>query len=135
MELDFEQLVKLSEASTNPQVQANVLSVTDLLKSGNELFNNIEKIFALLERAERSPLISGVVRAQAGKAGVSLEPLNKEPMIKIVEVGVKPVSETHKAMFEELNKMDEATLKENLKKYSEAQNDGVHTENRETDNK
>lgn len=41
MELDFEKLVKLSEASVNPQVAQNALSLTDLLKSGNELFNNV----------------------------------------------------------------------------------------------
>ncbi len=132
MELDFDKLVKLSEMSTNPQVKENAMSISDLLKQSDSILKNIDKLFELVDKVERSPLISTVARAQFQKAGIEIKPLVTEP--KIVEVGIKPVSETHKLMFEELNKLPEETLKANLAKYKE-ENDGVYTESRETDNK
>lgn len=135
MELDFEKLVKLTEASTNPQIESNALSVSDVLKQSDNILKNIDKLFELVDKIERSPLISTVARAQFQKAGIEVKPLITEN-IKYVEVGVKPASETHKAMFEQLNSMSEDQLKENLKKYQEqeTENDRVHTENRENKN-
>jgi len=110
-EMDFGSLMK---AATNPQVAQNAFSIGDTLKQLNGSIDQLEGVFKLIDRVEQSPGLSTLLRIAAKKEGVEIKALKEFTVSKpadIVYVGIQPTSETHKVMYEELQKMSEEQLK------------------------
>lgn len=129
-EMDFEQLVKLSQVATNPQVGANALSIQGILKQLDSIEKIVSSVDKFVKIVETSPTLSTAVKIISKNNGFGeVTALRNEvsaPKEVIVEVEKNPpASDTHRQMFLELNKISEDKLKEMLEAYK---NGSVHPE-------
>lgn len=114
-EVSLEELIKL--AGNADKIGSSATSISEVLESADKFLKQGDQIVAFIEKLEQRPSVSMFIRAYADKQKLSVEPLSKpagSSSEKIVEVGIKPASETHEAMYRELNNISEADLKKML---------------------
>jgi Asp-tRNA(Asn)/Glu-tRNA(Gln) amidotransferase C subunit len=114
MELDLASVLKVAESE---KVAGNAMSITEMFKETDNLIQQFDKILAFLNRMERSSLVGTIIRQQMKKNNVEVGPLIRED-------GIIPATESHKQILENINRMNEAQLKEMinaLMEYEKAQ--------------
>ncbi len=126
-EVDLSQLMKIAQS---PETSKTVSSIDSIMKQMDNIEKIIKNVDSFITVLEKSPSLSAAIRIAAKQNDVSLEPLRKEEKIQYVETGLKPASDLHQKMFEELNKLPAAELEKLLK----AQNDSVQAQSGKTDN-
>ncbi len=128
-EIDFDKLVNLA---SSPSTEKSLGSLDSIMKNMGNIEKIIKNLDSFITVLEKSPTISAAIRIAAKQNEVSLEPLRKD--IQYVETGLKPASDLHLKMFEELNKLSSEDL-EKLLKEQKAQHDSIQTKTGKTDDK
>lgn len=96
--MDIDSIIK---GISNPEVAANSQSLMEMIKEVNSVLGEVQKTVAFLDRTGLKPLL---VRGIGMKLGVDAEtPLQSD-------IGFKPKSKAHEAIFEHLNLMSETDL-------------------------
>lgn len=108
-ELDFDEILKLGKVAASPNTTASLGSIENILKEGDKIMDLTDKIFEFIRRAEESPLLSSLVRANAAKNGTTLEPLTPRGT-NIQYIGIQPASEFHDQLYKELNNIPKDQL-------------------------
>ncbi len=128
-EIDFDTIAKLAETAKNPQVSENILSIDGLLKREKDIEKLIGTADRLIKLIETSPSLSTLIRVQAAKSNVEIKPLRVEEKIQYVETGLKPQSELHQKVFEELNKLKPEELQNLLKQGENVKSNSEQPQN------
>ncbi len=130
MEVDLAKLISLAESPNTAKTVSGLDSILKQMDGIEKIVKNVDTFISVLEK---SPSLSAAVRIIAKQNDVSLEPLRKDVVKEIVEVEKNPPkSDTHRKMFEELNKLSEDQLKQMVK---EQENGRLHTDSGKTQNK
>ena len=108
-EIDLETILKVA---SDEKLATNATSITDLFKEVDSIIKQADKILAFINRLERSTLVGTLMKAQMKKAGVEVGPLTKE-------IGIVPSTNTHAKILENINKLNEAQLKELMERLME----------------
>lgn len=92
---------KLLAGMESAQVGNNALNIMDMLKEVNSVIKEVQKTSNMLDAMGLKPLL---VRAAGIKLGVDAESPLKQ------DTSVAPKTDTHKYVFEQLNKMGEEQI-------------------------
>lgn len=119
-ELDFSQLMSMAKS---PETNKTLSTIDSIMKQMDNIEKIIKNVDSFIQVIEKSPSLSAAVRIAAKQNDVSLSPLRPDlppvqpvvPVKEIVQVGVKPASVTHEAMYAELQNIPEDQLKEMIK--------------------
>ena len=98
--LDINSLERLMESE---KAGDNAVSFSNMFEQVGKIISEGDKILNFINKCEKSPIVSLVVKGQAAKAGVTdYAPLQQETA---APVGVVPASDVHQAAFEQLNNL------------------------------
>lgn len=107
-------LENLLKASENPE-QAD--SILGMMNQAVEFVKKVDTIVSTLQKWGVSPAIVEKLAIKYGE----LDKVASLPVQTIVEVGIKPRTEMHSQVFEELNKLDENQIRALVEAQKEKQ--------------
>ena len=125
-EIEFDKLVAQLDT---PKPGAS--DIGSMLDQANELMKKVDTLLAVLDKRGFTEIIRKYVIKEFDLANVP-ELSAPKVIYQDVPVGVQPLSDTHKQMYEELNKIKEADLKVLLEKMKDGKKDsssGTNTSN------
>lgn len=92
-------LDKVLDAAKDINVGKNADSIMGMFEQVDKVVGHLDKILNFLNKAERSPLLGTLFRANMQKAGIDVKPLVE------TDPGIVPNSDLHKQILENINKM------------------------------
>jgi hypothetical protein len=108
-EIDLETILNIAG---DEKIAKNATSFTDLLREFDHVISGADKAINLLNKLERSPLVSTMLRAGWKKSGIEIGPL-------VQEAGIVPKTPVHEQVLRNINGLDEQQLKQLMERLIE----------------